>query len=1448
MKKPKLTILLCFLAAACGVAPCARAGSITVEGNQTVTGDQTVNSNQLVRGTLMVSNQADAVGLDVQGHAAHVAGTRLRSLGPTASNLWIRVAQIGGTNGPANALLSGRVLAEGGGADYVADFAFPPAPQSGPYAALLVEMGAATNFQWEVRSNGGSNYLWFLQPAGSRFANFLYSQDGCAEAWTGLESPVGNLLWSSASGERGGVRAGGVTLSGAGLRLPDGTLLDARSNMTAGAISDGSNILLLASGGRLVFSGDVALPEIISLGTNGVTLSAEQWDRVDSSFQEGVTWSQKLTGNLGGSIKGMVSDTNGNQFVFGGFVGTMVIGASTIQSGTATADPDLAGFVVKFGADGAPLWATSFPLANHVTNGTPGQWLVEVASAKTDAAGNVYLGGTFRTPATFGGSTRTPSGGGDGFVVSLAANGGFRWFRQFGGAHANADLIADIDVDSAGTSIVAGGTVHGHATYSYYDNVSYNTVTESFDDSNGYAVKLNGSGATVAEWSLGGNPSDAAFWQVGHETADEYSSHTFPDETMVQGWDYFWFLKQDTSVSRLCISGSGVVVRWGNVVRKLGSSEWSVGCPSFRDMMSDPSGNVFLIRDPYDDGNGNCVPSGVTCFSSGGSQVWEHNGVHDPGNGEYKWIIDATIDSQSNTLIAWYHERYAGDPLEQLVGHFVEKVNSSGTSVWYIEPGYSGVQRLLVDASGDLHILAPSVHERFLGTSNHVASVTGRPASTGSLVGFTAKADTLSLACSGPPPAYIHSDPHATSMALTGVVNAGAGGIRLADGTLLSSAGDIAAVGGWRPGTAAGSYWLAGNVGLGTANPQARLDIAGDGRFSGGATIGGSLSVGTGSIALGSNGTMLTAQRWGALDSGLRLGGETRTLSASGYSSIRGMVADAAGNRYVYGAFAGTMDLGGGTVLSSATTQNDRTGFVLKLDPLGYLLWAQAFPLVNHTANGQQNEMLVEITCGQVDGSSNLVLGGAFSAQASFCGSNYTPQGKGDGFVVSLKPDGTRAWFKQYSGGSTNASDAINELRISLSGTNIVAGGTWAKVNGDTDGLVLKLNAQNGNTLTNFVLLGDPGDTNAANVASSVTHVGFSGDGLVAAWLGNGNQSVRKLGGSPWWHPVASNLKGMWCDSFGNALVFEDGAGSLGRLSKLSGQDGSALWSSEGSYTYYEEQPPYTGYSEQYITLCDVLVDLNGDAVCVVSDSGYGTYTDEWGYGESGSWNNLNVKRLSAADGSEAWAWQAADPSGARLGLDPEDNLHVINGANHVRFAGTSSSVTESSTIAAASGALVDFISTPQALTLAYNGPPPAIVQNAAWNVTMAVDGYLSVGEGIRLGDGTYVGSASDIASLVPVRFGAGGSAYYSGGNFGIGTSAPGSKLDVVGDARITGPVTLTSNLTVSNLLMAAGGLVVTNGDLVVYGNLTVNGSSTLRNVPPGGDISMGAFTNGPAQ
>jgi len=66
-----------------------------------------------------------------------------------------------------------------------------------------------------------------------------------------------------------------------------------------------------------------------------------------------------------------------------------------------------------------------------------------------------------------------------------------------------------------------------------------------------------------------------------------------------------------------------------------------------------------------------------------------------------------------------------------------------------------------------------------------------------------------------------------------------------------------------------------------------------------------------------------------------------------------------------------------------------------------------------------------------------------------------------------------------------------------------------------------------------------------------------------------------------------------------------------------------------------------------------------------------------------------------------------------------------------------------------------------------------------------------------RLGIGTTApGSKLDVADTAQLRGAAGGTGLYvnSSGNVGIGTTTPGYKLDVSGDARLTGNLIATSN------------------------------------------------------
>lgn len=786
----------------------ARAGTVTVQGDQTVAGNQLVQSNQTVAGALVS-----------QGPAAEVAATRFRAFGPAGDGRWIRVARIGGVD-LTNAVVAGRVLAQGSspGNQYIADFAFP-GPGQGPYSPVLVEMGGATNFTWEVRNADGDHWLWFRQCPGSGFANFLYGESACGSVWETNMAQAGTVVWSSATAAdaRQRIRAGGMTLT-SGLTLPDGTLLDARTNMTASAIIDPASgqTNMIVSGGRLRFYapsdfiGQVTLPESVTLGTNGVSITGDRWAALESTTVAG-TGAKDIAGTAPWAITGMADDAAGNRYAYGFFAGTLRAGGVVLSSGAS--ENDRAGFVLKLDPVGRMEWAGAFPVVGHSTNGAQNESLVQIARGAVDASGNVVLAGTFRAATDFGGVTNSPSGGGDAFVVSLRPDGTTAWFRQFGGSEAAADTFVDMDIGPGGTNIVAAGA---------------KAVSGGTD---GRAVRLSvADGYPQGEWSV------------------------------------------DEAIAHACLSGSSPVVAWGSTVSRLGGGGWSVTVSAdVGDLLGTPSGDVAVFQPGWDSVGGVALLA-----AADGTQQWSEVGysygtggsyeVYDPefyywlGTQYYgeshSWLLhDVAVDRSGNVWLAWdgADSAYESGPL----------YNWSTSSEYYYVGRHGGDSvsvgqqvSLVTDGQGDVHALAYSDGKardvRFDGASGIQESEALIAGASGELLAVSGTGESTMVAGAG---SIAQSSPWAMSVAVDGLLSAGSG-IRLGDGTLVNSGGDIAALGPLQS-SAGGGYFLSGNLGLGTNASSFRLDVGGDARVSGAAsllgnvTIGGDLEVGGGIVAGG---------------------------------------------------------------------------------------------------------------------------------------------------------------------------------------------------------------------------------------------------------------------------------------------------------------------------------------------------------------------------------------------------------------------------------------------------------------------------------------------------------------------------------------------------------------------------------------------------------------------
>ncbi|MGQ0636154.1 MAG: SBBP repeat-containing protein [Planctomycetaceae bacterium] len=242
----------------------------------------------------------------------------------------------------------------------------------------------------------------------------------------------------------------------------------------------------------------------------------------------------------------VTTDASGNVYIGGSFSGTVSFGAYTLTSGGS-----YDGFVVKLGSDGTVQWATRWggadsESANGVAVDGAGNVLAagsttrrnadgsvaftniqvekfnasgslvwgkqigntsggnEVANGiGADAAGNVYVGGTFKGTVDFdpGNGKKNVTGGANdsGYVLKLTSAGNFGWVSPFvNKTSVSYNRCYDLAVDGSG-NIVVGGSYVGAVDF----DPGKGTRTLPFDVysgatfGGGFISKLNSSGSLI---------------------------------------------------------------------------------------------------------------------------------------------------------------------------------------------------------------------------------------------------------------------------------------------------------------------------------------------------------------------------------------------------------------------------------------------------------------------------------------------------------------------------------------------------------------------------------------------------------------------------------------------------------------------------------------------------------------------------------------------------------------------------------------------------------------------------------------------------------------------------------------------------------------------------------------------------------------------------------------
>jgi hypothetical protein len=269
----------------------------------------------------------------------------------------------------------------------------------------------------------------------------------------------------------------------------------------------------------------------------------------------------------------------------------------------------------------------------------------------------------------------------------------------------------------------------------------------------------------------------------------------------------------------------------------------------------------------------------------------------------------------------------------------------------------------------------------------------------------------------------------------------------------------------------------------------------------------------------------------------------SKTFGDAATQSPDSVVSDASGNVIAYGYFNGTIDLGGGPLVSSGGSDL----YLVKYSPTGVHLWSKHFgDASNQIAKGLAT-----------DPAGNIIITGSLNGSVSFGGGVLTTAGAAaDVFAAKLSPTGAHLWSKQFGDPSAQigagcATDLAGNVFLSgyYFGT-ISFGGATLVSTGGADSYLAKFDPA-GNHL--WSLTGG-GPSNQSAVAIAVDRFGNSSfvgvltasgsfGGPVLTSAGSNDIVVAKYdsAGNYLWSKAfgdsaSQGIKAMTVDSLGNML------------------------------------------------------------------------------------------------------------------------------------------------------------------------------------------------------------------------------------------------------------------------------------------------------------------------
>lgn len=367
-----------------------------------------------------------------------------------------------------------------------ASFGFTTLISSGDYDIFIAKLDTSGNYLWAQKAGGtssdkgtgiatdsiGNSYVTGCFQGSATFGTTTLISSGNYDIFLAKLDSNGNYLWAKSAGgayscESNGIAidnsgnsyitgrfAGSATfgtyyLASSGSNYPDLFIAKANTNgnylwakKAGGSGSDsGYGISTDSSGNSYLtgsFSGTATFGtnSLVSNGTSDIFIT-----KVDSNGN--YLWAKNAGGAEGDSGKGISTDSSGNSYVTGSFMGSSTFGNITIYGGWISI------FIAKIDINGNWMWATTVQSSYDSYS----------SAITTDSGGNSYVTGAMHGGATFGTISLIGNGDYNTFVTKLGPTGNYLWAKR-----ASAEGIgqgvsnggAGIAVDSNGKSYITG--------------------------------------------------------------------------------------------------------------------------------------------------------------------------------------------------------------------------------------------------------------------------------------------------------------------------------------------------------------------------------------------------------------------------------------------------------------------------------------------------------------------------------------------------------------------------------------------------------------------------------------------------------------------------------------------------------------------------------------------------------------------------------------------------------------------------------------------------------------------------------------------------------------------------------------------------------------------------------------------------------------------------------